>query len=173
MSKKICTATRTKVHQAKTLDASRFTPDAGAGTALGEVTDYGETRTATLLVGLEKGKHDANNEGACARRPNKFSVGEADRAFETGRLMQVGEKNVAATRRTGKGWFEGRPEKSVAYEIVFIPSDAEPTYPDFIANVNKLAAAIGGGLCQDSVLVVHDDSDKRHTVAALRDPAVK
>lgn len=135
---------------------------------LGEVVDYGPTRTATVIVGLDKGHAKGNQSGACGTKPVHFSPEAADRAFLSTRAAQVSRDNVGASRRCGKGWFQGRPEQSLSYEVVFIPNTREKTYGQFRKNMDALATKMGAKLCQDSVLVLDDNSKQRKTRAAIR-----
>lgn len=133
---------------------------------LGRVDSYGATQTATLYVGLDKGKDEHNRGGRCKRLPAKAGVAKVDETFVRTRARQVGRENTGATRIKGKGWFEGRPEQSAAYEVVFIPSNKESTYQAFRQNINRLAERMAKQLCQDSVIVVHNDGRKRETCGA-------
>lgn len=136
---------------------------------IGKVVDYGPARRATLIVGLNKGKSTQNRTGACRVQPASFSPERADEILIEERARQVGRSNVGATRSMGKGWFEGKPERSVAYDIINIPNQDEPSYTKFKKNMENLAERIGDKLCQDAVIVVHDTGKSRRTKAATRE----
>jgi len=136
------------------------------GRPVGDVVSYGPTRSATLYIGLKKGVQPENNAGACERKPQKFQLRSLDSTFTKGRAAQVGTDNVNATRRKGRGWFEGSPEESASYEVIYIPSDSEGSYEAFRSNMNRLAESIGKKLCQDSVIIVHSDGGKRQSCDA-------
>lgn len=152
----------------KTQGAPKLLGNAKRPSGFGKVVSFGPARGATLIVGLNKGNREANRTGACAIKPAKFSPTQVDETFIDVRTGQVGAKSVGATRAVGKGWYEGAPEKSVAYSVVYIKNDREKTYATFKRNMEELAERIGGKLCQDSVLIIHDNSDKRRTRSAER-----
>lgn len=135
---------------------------------LGKVVDYGPARGATLIVGMNKGKKAVNRMGKCKLAPATFIQQYADDTLIALRAAQVGEENVGATRVRGKGWYQGKPEKSATYQLVFIPNAREKTYAQFKKSVERLAERMGEMMCQDEVLVVHDDSDKKRTKSAVR-----
>jgi len=140
------------------------------GRPIGDVISYGPTRSATIYVGLNKGKEGPNQEGACKRKPKKFQLRSLDNAFLKEREKQVGKGRVGATRRKGMGWYKGAPESAAAYEVIFIPPDdadkRETSYTEFRKNMNQLAETIGKRMCQDSVIIVHSDGGKRQSCDA-------
>ena len=133
----------------------RFKP-IGRPVQLGAVEEYGPARAVTLVVGQHRGLKPANQSGRCARKPSKFSAPAVDNTFIRLRAAQVGRENVGATRHTGRGWYEGKPEASVAYEVAFIPSSREGSYEQFTKNMNRLAERMAQAFCQDSVLVLRE-----------------
>lgn len=134
----------------------------------GKVVDYGPAKGATLIVGLNKGRKAVNRMGVCRAKPSTFVQDFADDQLIALRAAQVGKENVGATRVRGRGWYAGAPEKSASYQLVYIPNAVEKTYAQFKRNVERLAERMGETLCQDEVLVVHDDSDRRRTKSAVR-----
>lgn len=147
----------------------------GSRKPLGRIDEYGPARTISLLVGQNKGLEPRNQTKACARKPSKFSTEKIDDAFLRLRAAQVGRQYVGATRQQGKGWFEGDPESSVAFEIAYIPPegggpDSEPTFEAFSKNMNRLAETLAEEFCQDSVLIIRDDGTKRSVAAAVWEP---
>ncbi len=138
----------------------------------GRVEEYGAARTISLLVGQNKGNEPRNTDGACKRKPTRFTVDDVDRAFFRLRAAQVGREFVGATAQSGRGWFEGDPESSIAFEIAYIPPEGggppnEATFKEFQDNMNRLAESMAEDLCQDSVLIIRDDGDKRSVAAAV------
>jgi hypothetical protein len=133
---------------------------------LGDVASYGPTRAATLLVGLKKGQAPQNRRGACARLPGQLTTSRVDKLFLAERRKQVGAANVGATRQDARGWYQGAPEKSAAYEVIFIPNDVEPDWRAFTRNMKKLAEKMAKNLCQDEVILVTDNAGKKATYAA-------
>lgn len=133
---------------------------------LGKVEEYGEAQTIRIVVGQNKGEESRNTAGRCAIIPEKFSAEDIDRRFVGLRNLQVGKKNVGATRVRGEGWYEGEPEHSVAYEIAYIPNPKEPTFAEFQENINELALELAEMFCQDSVLILRDDGTKKTVAAA-------
>lgn len=89
-----------------------------------------------------------------------------DETFIELRKQQVGTGNVGATRQKGAGWYQGQPEQSASYQVVFIPTPKEKTYRKFTKNMYKLAEKMANRLCQDSVIVVTDDGDIRRAAGA-------
>lgn len=144
----------------------RFVPSGNPRT-LGRTDDYGATQSATVYVGQDRGLEPANRRGACAAKPRAFSVQTLDREFLRIRRQQVGKENTGGTRTTGKGWYQGKPEKAAAYEVVFIPNKHESSYDKFRQNMNRLAEKMGKKLCQDAVIVVHNDGDRRRSCGAV------
>lgn len=135
---------------------------------LGRVDSYGTTRGATLYIGLDRGRAKQNRTAAhCRRAPDKFRVDALDRNFLRMRADQVTKQNTGATRTKGKGWFEGKPETSVAYELVFVPNDKERSYESFRRNTNRLAERLAKKFCQDSVIIVHNEGRRRETCDAV------
>jgi hypothetical protein len=134
---------------------------------LGRVDDYGPTQTATLYVGQDKGGERPNREGVCQRAPERVTVRDMDRTFLRHRVKQVGREATGATRITGKGWYKGKPEDATKYEVIYIPNDREGSYAKFRKNMNKLAEKMGKKLCQDSVIVVHNDGNKAQSCGAV------
>lgn len=133
---------------------------------LGDVASYGPTRSATLVVGLKKGQAPQNRGGACRRLPGTLSPERVDRAFLSARKSQVGKPNVGATRRLGKGWYQGEGEKSMSYEVIFIPGSGENSWREFTGNMKKLAEKMAKRLCQDEVILVTDNAGKKATYSA-------
>lgn len=139
----------------------------GRSKTIGRVDDYGPTQRATLYVGQNKGHDDPNRAGTCSRAPEKAAVTRLDEVFLTERRAQVGKEATGATRTKGKGWFRGEPEDAASYDVIYIENPAEPTYGAFRKNMNKLAEKMGKRLCQDSVIVVHNDGDKARSCGAV------
>lgn len=144
----------------------KFAPR-GRGRVIGRVDDYGPTQKATLYVGHNKGHDAANQAGPCKKAPSKTTVAQMDRVFLRERAKQVGKDATGATRTKGKGWFRGEPEDAASYEVIYIPNDAESNYGAFRANMNRLAERMGRDLCQDSVIIVHNDGDKAKSCGAV------
>lgn len=136
--------------------------------ALGDVEEYGASRSVTLLVGRNKGKQPANRTGRCRALPEEAKAAQYDELFIEERARQIGHENVGATRTEGKGWYRGDPEKAVAYQVAFVPNDREKTYATFKRNMNRLAESLAARLCQDSILVVRDDGRRRTVAGASR-----
>jgi hypothetical protein len=134
--------------------------------ALGKIEEYGLSQQITLFVGQDKGKQPKNRTASCARKPAKFSPAAIDHEFLTLRGLQVGRPHVNATRTSGRGFFQGRPENSMAFEVAFIPTTDEPTFDVFKRNMDRLAEHIGERFCQDSVLIIRDDGTKRSVASA-------
>jgi hypothetical protein len=132
---------------------------------LGRVDRYGPTQSAIFYVGQRRGNKSAQRQ-RCRHAPTKISVTKTDQGFVKLRSQQVGKDNTGGTRISGKGWYEGRTEPSASYEVVYIPNSKEPSYRRFRHNMNRLAEAMGKEFCQDSVIVVHNDGDKRTTCGA-------
>jgi hypothetical protein len=139
----------------------------GRPKTLGKVDSYGPTQSATLYIGQNRGHDAPNRAGTCKRKPESFSLTKMDNLFIKNRAKQVGREETGATRTTGKGWFRGKPEKSAAYEVVYIPNADEKSYRSFRNNMNRLAEKLGKELCQDSVIIVHNDGDRRNTCDAI------
>ena len=134
---------------------------------LGKVDPYGRSRSATLYIGRKRGQERQNQTARCKRLiKRELSISVVDETFISLRCAQVGRKNIGATRRTGAGWYQGEPESSLSYEIVFIPSAREKSYKAFIRNINKLAEKMSSRLCQDSIIIVTDDGDIRSAAGA-------
>jgi hypothetical protein len=133
---------------------------------LGKVQEYGLAQQVTLIVGQDKGKQPKNRIASCARKPAKFSPAAIDDEFLKLRGLQVGRAQVGATRTSGRGFFQGRPENSLAFEVAFIPTADEPTFDAFRRNMDRLAERIGEHFCQDSVLIIRDDGTKRSVASA-------
>lgn len=138
----------------------------GRPRSLGRVDDYGPTQSATLYVGRNRGHEPANRRGSCARAPETYSLTRLDDTFLAARAAQVGRKDTGATRTTGKGWYKGDPESAAAYAVIHIPNDREQSYEAFRQNMNRLAETMAQRLCQDSVIVVHDDGDRKKSCGA-------
>jgi hypothetical protein len=132
-----------------------------------DIEEYGEVRAIKLVVEQNQGTRAQHQDGAGADSPAKFDVAEIDRMFLAFRRAQVGKPNVGATRIAGQGWYEGGGEDSVAYDIVFIPNDKEPTFEVFAQRINDLAEILAEKVYPDRVLILRDDGTKR-TVAAAR-----
>ncbi len=144
----------------------------GATRNLGRIDEYGPARTITLLVGQDKGTDPRNQGAACRRVTDKLTVAQVDSKFFELRSTQVDKEFVGATRQAGKGWYKGEPEASVAFEVAYIPpegggSPSEPTFATFSANMNRLAESMAKALCQDSILIIRDDGNKRSVAAAI------
>jgi hypothetical protein len=133
---------------------------------LGKIEEYGPAQQVTLIVGQDKGKQPKNRTASCARKPEKFSPAAIDDEFLKLRGLQVGREQIGATRTKGRGFFQGRPENSVAYEVAFIPTADEPDFSVFRRNMDRLAELIAERFCQDSVLIIRDT--KRSVAAAVR-----
>lgn len=133
---------------------------------MGRVEEYGPAQQVTLIVGQDKGKLPKNRAASCARKPAKFSPAAIDHEFLKLRGLQVGRTQVGATRTSGRGFFQGRPENSLAFEIAYIPTPDEPTFDVFKRNMDRLAERIGEHFCQDSVLIIRDDGTKRSVASA-------
>jgi hypothetical protein len=149
----------------------RLTRPRRLGRALGRVDVYGPAQVVTLVVGQNRGHAPKNTSGTCARKPAAFSVGRVDAVFQHLRAQQVGRDFVAATRRTGKGWYKGAPEASVAYEVAYIPPagggpPSEASFTAFEKHMDKLAERMARTLCQDSVLLIYDNGGRRKVGAA-------
>lgn len=136
--------------------------------SIGDVEEYGDSRSVTLLVGRNKGKDPANRTGRCRTLPEEAKTVQYDELFIEARAAQIGRENVGATRTEGKGWYRGDPEKAVAYQVAFVPSPREKTYEAFKRNMNRLAESLATKLCQDSILVVRDDGRRRTVAGASR-----
>lgn len=141
---------------------------------LSGIDEYGLARRITIVVGQNKGKEPHNRKGSCARKASKFSTAAVDREFFRIREDQVGRK-VAGTRVAGRGWYEGAPESSVAYEVSYIPPEGggpiqEPSFEAFRQNMDRLAERLAETFCQDSVLILRDDGKKRTVAAATWKP---
>ena len=136
----------------------------GRGRTLGRIGDvdpYGPSRKATFYVGLERGKEPQNRSPRCERVRSPIAPQTADDVFLELRQRQVGMENVGGTRRKGRGWYQGSSEDSLSYEVVFIPNNREKNYRTFLKNMRRLAEGMAHGLCQDSVILVADNGDKR------------
>ena len=131
-----------------------------------KVNELGATRTITLAVGRNKGVEEKNQTAKCARKPREFSVQAVDEIFESSRRSQVGVGAVGATRQATKGWYRGEPEKSVTYQVTYIPNAKEKSFRVFKANMDRLAETLAERFCQDSVLILRDDGRKRSTAEA-------
>ena len=146
----------------------------GGTKPLGRVQTYGPARAVTIVVGQNKGRKPENRAGRCARLPQAFSVEAVDRAFVELRTAQSGRAAIAATRVAGKGWYEGSPEKSVAYEIAFIKGAVpEKNFREFRVSMDRLAEGLAERFCQDSVLIIRDDGDRRTAAGATRNLPAK
>lgn len=140
---------------------------------LADVEEYGEARSITLIVGQNKGLEPHNKTGACARKPKRFSTAEVDRAFVDLREAQVDKKYIGASRVSGHGWFKGKPETSVSYDIAYVPDEdnqAEPTYEAFRANMDRVSEKLAEKFCQDSVLIIRDEGGRRTVASATWKP---
>ena len=137
---------------------------------LGDVEEYGTSRTITIVVGQNKGHQAHNRAGKCALAPGRFMAQSIDREFMDLREVQVGRKAIGATRTAGRGWFEGKPEASVTYEVSHIPNEREPSFATFKRNMDALAEKLAERTCQDSVLILRDDGGKKTVAAASWKP---
>ena len=147
------------------------TPPRGRRAGLAEVEEIGTAQSVKLIVGRNKGMQPHNKTGRCARRPRKFEASAVDQAFVELRSAQVKDrKAVGASRVTGAGWYEGKGEKNVAYEIAFIPNKKEKDFRTFKENVDLLAELLAKRFCQDSVLILRDDGKKRTVASATWKP---
>lgn len=130
------------------------------GERLGTIDPYGRSRSATLYIGRKRGKNRQNQTARCKRLiKRELPIRTVDQIFIDLRCSQVGRENVGATRHTGAGWYQGQPESSLSYEVVFIPSAREKSYRAFTKNIKKLAEKMSNRLCQDSIIIVTDDGD--------------
>jgi len=142
----------------------------GVAKPLGKVEEYGPARQVTLVVGQDKGKEPKNRAGTCARKPPSFSPAAVDAEFIRIRAAQVGEKDVGASAVPGRGWYKGRREDSIAYQVAFIPTGSERTFAQFKRNMNRAAELLAERFCQDSVLIVRDSGSRRSVAAATWKP---
>lgn len=147
----------------------------GGRKALGRIDEYGTARTISLLIGQAKGVQPRNTEGRCAREPSSSTAEAIDEAFFRLRAAQVGRPFVAGTRQSGRGWYEGEPEDSVAFEVSYIPPEGggpenEKDFEAFSKNMDRLAESLAERFCQDSVLIIRDDGAKRNVAAAIWEP---
>ncbi len=128
---------------------------------VGDVDPYGPAQTATFFVGMVRGRERQNRTPRCMRLRSPIPKKRADEAFLELRRRQVGAENVGATRRSGRGWYQGTPEESLSYEVVFIPNAREKTFRSFLKNMRRLSEGMASALCQDSVIMVADNGNKR------------
>lgn len=145
---------------------------------LAKVDEYGSFRSITLTVGQNKGKEPKNQAGRCAGKPKKFTVKAIDEAFAEIRRSQVERHHVDATRQAGRGWFRGDPERSLTYEIAYVPPQAggppdERTFEVFRRHMDRLAERLAERFCQDSVLIVREDGKKKTVAGASWKPGGK
>jgi len=77
------------------------------------------------------------------------------------RSKQVGAKNAGLTRMKARGIYQGAKENTVAIQI--FPSELDGSWRGFKKNIAKIAETLTAGTCQDEVLVVFDDGDRKHT----------
>ena len=79
---------------------------------------------------------------------------------------------IGATRVASRGWFKGKPERSVAYQMAFIPGlpGGEKTFAAFERNVKRVAERLAARFCQDSVLVLVDNGRRRTAWGATWTP---
>lgn len=137
---------------------------------LAKVTELGVAKSIRLFVGRTKGVKPHNRSGRCARTPATFTPQAIDEAFLELRKAQVDKENAHASGVSMAGWYEGKPEKSVAFEIGYIPSVDEPSYTVFRRNMNRLAEQLAERFCQDSVLIVRDSGRARSVAEAKWTP---
>lgn len=121
----------------------------GFPTAFGDLIDYGDVHAARVIVGLNRGIH----AGLCADYPKKMDPENVDMLFIGLRGIQVGRKNVGATRALAAGWYEGEPEDSIVYEV--INTLESESAEKFQANLDSLGQELAVYTCQKEVLVVH------------------
>lgn len=127
-------------------------------------------RSATIIVGQNKGKRPHNRAGRCAAQPSSFSVAAVDKWFQRLRGEQVGRERVAATRISGRGWYKGDDEKSVSYQIIHDPGvPGEQTLGQFKRRMQAIAEDLAEHFCQDEVLVVLDTDKGKHTFSYAAD----
>lgn len=136
------------------------------GRGLASLTDETPASGATIFVGRTRGREEKNAKGKCKRRfslfrQDKHPADVVDRAFVGHRISQVGEKHFGASAAVGTGYFEGDAEDNHVYQVLYFPNDAEPTWAAFKANIGRIGEALARDLCQDSVLLVFDDGDRR------------
>lgn len=145
----------------------------GDAKAFGKIEEYGTAKQITLVVGQNKGLQPKNRAGRCATQPPRFDPAQVDRAFLEIRSGQIGKPFVGATRVSGRGWYEGKPEPSVAFQVAYVPNPAEPTFAKFKANMDRMAETLAEKFCQDSVLILRDDGAKRSAASAVYETKVK
>src|SRR5262245_7915977 len=76
------------------------------------------TRSATIIIGQNKGHQPESRSAHCTAAPEVFSSEGIDLQFQRLRAEQVGRRNVAATRYQNRGWYKGQPEPSMGGEVV-------------------------------------------------------
>ncbi len=140
---------------------------------LGRATWAEPTMSATLIIGENKGKKfAANKEGFCATRPAKFTTKAVEKTVRHLRELQLQDqyptksdaeiqKMYSASSTSGRGWYEGDPEGSVA--VTFHNEAGKKSLPEFRASMRRLADRVASVLCQDSVLLNFDTPGERGT----------
>lgn len=145
----------------------RHTPKGRASCAkatkkgLGYVEWDAPSASATLLVGRTRGTRPGNRTGACAKAPRETPLERPEDAVFEMRSKQVGAKNAGLTRMKARGIYQGAKENTVAIQI--FPSELDGSWRGFKKNIAKIAETLTAGTCQDEVLVVFDDGDRKHT----------
>lgn len=141
---------------------------------LGKLEWDAPLRSATIIVGQDKGAQPRNTAGRCAAMPAKFSVTAVDRWFSKIRGEQVGRAGVAASRIAGAGWYKGKQERSVSYQVIHDPSvSGEENVGAFRRRMQQLAEDLAEHFCQDEVLVVMDTEKGKHTFSYSADAPKK
>ena len=124
----------------------------------------GPAQQVTLIVGLNRGK-TAGLPAHCSLQPLMYEREYVDEVFVRLRALQVGIPHVEASRVDARGWYQGMPEGSILYEVLYLPGsvESETSWEQFLDHMGHLAEQLRFHLCQDSVLLIADDGQHRQT----------
>lgn len=136
------------------------------------MTPYGSTKSVHLFVGLKRGEKSTAQRGAvCERLPKQLQPRTVDRAVVSAwkETFEKGTRklNVSMSRVAGRGWWQGKAEPSHQY-TVFLDGENEQNLASLTRNLTKAAEIVADKLCQDSIIVVSDDGDKRRSYGVTR-----
>jgi hypothetical protein len=129
---------------------------------VGRLVGKSPLETATLYVGLDRGKADRNQTGRCAKQPGTLLLEDADTVFLGARRMQVGAA-AFGTRFSTQGVYRDSPESGAVYQVALVPEYSGEAPQTFRENMRKLATKMSRMLCQDEVLLVLDGPSGRAT----------
>lgn len=131
--------------------------------SLGFIAWSAPSQSATLFVGRNRGNRPGNRTGVCAGAPKVSPLERAEDIVLELRTRQVGRDDAGLTRMEARGVYEGVKEPAVAIQV--FASEHDKSWKGFRKNIGKIAETLAQGTCQDEIIVVYDDSDKRESVS--------